>query len=1408
MSPSVSLCRLRLLVMSDGDLDPEEWDHWQAARSESPRAADIALQKRMHSDQMEAHAVGVGFEETLSWFGPIRDSAARRLVFEYAESLLANGAGGGCPAALQRLALDRAGHAPDEDRHAAGSCVVLLSHAETDLLVVERARRLFPRDMPSVRCGSLANVSHLSQLLERIGSRNRHLVVIVRVHGLVSAVSGLDALVHLADREGWSLITISGTTSDATDLPRSHAVTDDLVRRLSRYFMEGGSLNVAHALRYVAAGLLQAPVSYQEVLPMPAHGLYHPDLLVTSEAEWNGFRDASRPCVGVLFYRAHVLSANLEFVDAMIRALEARGLSALGIFTSSLRERDGEGIPCALRLLSELPDLFVSTVSYPVFILSSVDLPSSPDPQSPFERLRVPLLQGICCAMPRSQWQQSARGLPPAETAMNVALPECDGRITGPPISFKESHRYVPDAERLGRLAGLAQKLVALRRQPVQERRVAIVLNNSGGKAQRVGSAVGLDVPASLLVLLRSLGDAGYVVGDLPASSAALMDELLARGSYDARHPLNEADAWRFPRERYAEWFERQSQGFQDALSRRWGTPQRRGFALPPPAFDSATQASRGDLEPTEPHTDETHFKFAGLAFGNVIVAIQPPRAYGMDTDSMYHAGDLPPTHHYAAFYRWLSDVAGVDAVVHLGAHGTLEWLPGKSVALSGDCAPDVLLGELPLVYSFVVNNPGEAAQAKRRTHAVIVDHLTPPVTEAGVAGALVQLGRLVEDYYRAEAFDPAKLPLLRQQIWHWIRTEKLEAELRQIRKERHGDHIHGWDETPNPVGLPRALDQLSGRAFAHLVADLDAYLCDIGRAQIRSGLHVLGRPPEGEELIELLFALTRRSQGSVPALSSALACALGVDSDKLAAGTGVWQDPLPRHLQAAVGERSTTAELRCAIDELARALIRDLAAHAFAQRMIAPLLARRAIEGSRDLVAVLEFVCGSLAPRLANTTDELDNILLALCGLYVPAGPSGSPLSGMAHVLPTGRNLYTVDPRTLPTPAAWVTGQQLASGALERYRRDTGTYPETVTLSLWGTPAMRTGGDDLAQALALIGVRPCWDKESRCLRGFEPVSLDELGRPRIDVTLRVSGFFRDAFPSLIHLFAEAAHAVAQLPETPEQNFVRKHWLVTRARLLEGGQEPEEAARRASLRVFSSKPGHYGTGVGEALERGAWNTRKQLGAVATLHAGWAYSDRYPDGLESPQLLREQLSQSSLVLHTQDVAENDIFDSSEVFEYQGGLIAAIEALSGTRPRAYLGDTTSAHGAQTRTLQAQAFRVFRSRVLNPKWHAAMRNHGYRGAMEMAASVEAAFGFAATAGLLTDEMFQGMADALAAGENRGFLQQHNVWALNAIAQRLLEAHQRGLWSAPSEATLQELRAALLQSETTIEQATESSA
>jgi cobaltochelatase CobN len=983
---------------------------------------------------------------------------------------------------------------------------------------------------------------------------------------------------------------------------------------------------------------------------------------------------------------------------------------------------------------------------------------------------------------------------------MNVALPEFDGRIITVPISFKEPGvrgqesgvgnqavvSYQPDLERISRVVGIALRHAMLRHKPNGAKKIAFILTNSPGKAARIGNAVGLDAPASLMRVMAAMQERGYQVTDVPDDGDALIKALIDRCSYDdtilTETQLGQA-AGRVAAGTYQRWFDELPESMRRRMIEQWGPP------------------------PGEAFLHDGHLALAGLELGNVFIALQPPRGFGMDPNAIYHQPDLAPPHHYLALYRWLRDVWRADALVHMGKHGTLEWLPGKGVGLSADCCPDAFLADLPLFYPFILNDPGEGAQAKRRSHAVIIDHLTPPMTSADAYGPLGQLMQLVDEYYQVEMLDPSKMPLVQKQIWDLIQEANLQGDLKFLMQAKHGDHVHEWEEALTADGTPVTLAQMRGQEISHLVQELDGYLCELAGAQIRDGLHIFGQALEGEHLIGLLQALTRVPNLEIPSLPEALAAFLDVDWHRLNADKGARIEVVPERLQN-VADRPlvTNADVIEVLDELGRHLLELLQRGDFAASKIEEVVAdalgseperqRGSDENPRwrsgsDLRNVLTFVAERLVPALRRTPDEIENLLRGLEGEYVPAGPSGAPTRGMAHVLPTGRNFYAVDPRTLPSLAAWQVGQELACEVVERHRDETGVYPESVGISIWGTSAMRTHGDDVAEVLALLGVRPAWQKENRRLIGVELIPLAELGRPRIDVTVRISGFFRDAFPHLIQLLDQAVQMVIAVDEPPEQNFIRKHYLA----------EIAACGEAAAYRIFGSKPGCYGAGLLALIDERNWHDDADLAETYVNWGGYAYTAT-ETGIDARASFRRRLEQVEVAVHNQDNREHDIFDSDDYFQFHGGMIATIRALTGKKPRHYFGDTHDPSHPVVRDLKEEVLRVYRTRVVNPKWLESITRHGYKGGLELAATVDYLFGYDATANVVDDWMYEQVAQVYALDPAlQEFFARSNPWAWQAITERLLEAGERGLWQAPKAETLQSLRNANLASDALLE-------
>jgi cobaltochelatase CobN len=740
------------------------------------------------------------------------------------------------------------------------------------------------------------------------------------------------------------------------------------------------------------------------------------------------------------------------------------------------------------------------------------------------------------------------------------------------------------------------------------------------------------------------------------------------------------------------------------------------------------------------------------------------------------------------------------QAIVHVGKHGNLEWLPGKSIALSADCYPEVAFGPLPHFYPFIVNDPGEGAQAKRRAQAVILDHLTPPLTRAELYGPLQQLERLIDEYYEAQSLDPTRLPIIRDRITNLVLQEQLHQDL-------------GIELDP-----AQAQTQL-----AEFLTRADGYLCELKEAQIRDGLHIFGQLPQGRQLRDLIVAIARHPGAGRLGLTRALAQAWGLDFDPLTAdfaepwqfsANGNSQTAIAPHLQARLANCRIQGDVVELLEQQAAELVEEVLAgppsplnFGGAKSNQLPVPPRigglGGLHVSPALQQELDWISTHLLPNLQQTPAEITNLLHGLSGGYVPSGPSGAPTRGRPEVLPTGRNFYSVDIRAIPTESAWDVGRKAAEALIERYTQEHGEFPRTLGLSVWGTSTMRTGGDDIAEALALLGVQPIWDGPSRRLVDFEVLPVSVLGRPRVDVTLRVSGFFRDAFPNLIALFDQAVEAVAALPEPAADNPLAAQVVQESDRWQTSGLTPEQAAERSRYRVFGSKPGAYGAGLQGLIEAQNWTDDADLARAYINWSSYAYT-RSGEGRSAPEAFEQRLQQMQIVLHNQDNREHDLLDSDDYYQFQGGLTAAVRSVSGQNPQTYFGDHSLPQNPKIRTLSEEVTRVYRSRVVNPKWIAGVMRHGYKGAFEMAATVDYLFAYDATAHCVADHMYQGVATAyLLDPEVQAFVQQHNPWALRDMAERLLEANQRGLWQGAPLEMLEELRSLVHQAEGVIEAA-----
>ena len=1197
--------------------------------------------------------------------------------------------------------------------------IVLLSAADTELACFAQAKGRLGAGAPTLRLANLMQLGHnlsVDRYAEQV-IEGAQLVIVRLLGGESYWPYGVERLSAVCEVHGIPIAWLPGDDKPDAGLATRSTLPPAAAETLWRYCTHGGIDNAREALRY-AATLIGRESDWCPPRPVPRAGLYWPGEGVLDLDALTGHWRDGMPRACVVFYRALLQGGSLAPVDALVAALRDTGLDPLPVFVTSLRDKPAADLIGTL-MRTAGPKIVLNATGF------AVSRPGAPQ-ETPFAESGVPVLQAIFAGATERQWADAIRGLSPRDIAMNVALPEVDGRILTRAVAFKTEARFdaatqapivvsMANEERCRFVAALAAAWVRLACAAPAERRIALVLANYPNRDGRIGNGVGLDTPASTVRIMAALADAGYRVEHPPANSAALMATLQAGPTNAADSRTKPADAT-LPLADYAR-FATLPDKVRTTVAERWGEPEADPFYRP----------------------DEGCFALPVVRFGNVVVAIQPARGYNIDPATSYHDPDLPPPHGYLAFYAWLRTSFDAHAVVHVGKHGNVEWLPGKALALSAECFPEAALGPIPHIYPFIVNDPGEGSQAKRRTAAVIVDHLTPPLTRAGSHGAMEELERLVDEFYDAASVDPRRCALLSARIL----------------------------ELAASIGLDQDCGILASDGSDDALRKLDGYLCEIKEMQIRDGLHIFGEAPAPARRTELLRAIARSVRGpgaGEASLLRALAADLALGIDPLSAALGEpWQGPWPEALSNGVAWRSTGDTVE-RLETLAVSLI------AGTYRLPAEWAAS---------TAVLRAVEETIGPALDASADaETTGLLTALDGRFVEPGAAGAPTRGRADVLPTGRNFYSVDTRQVPTAAAWQLGWKSAQLLVEHYAQTHGDWPRAMALSAWGTSNMRTGGDDIAQALALLGARPRWEGPSGRVTGFEIMPLDLLDRPRVDVTLRVSGFFRDAFPGLIDLFDSAVRAVAALDENADDNPLAAKVAADAALLARNGTSETHARRLASYRVFGSKPGAYGAGLQALIDECGWADTSDFAAAYVAWGGWAYGAG-EGGTAEHALFERRLGAVEAVVQNQDNREHDLLDSDDYYQFEGGLAAAVTVHAGRAPALYHNDHSVPDAPRIRTLADELGRVVRARVTNPRWIAGVMRHGYKGAFEIAATVDYLFAFAATTGAVKDHHFDAVFDAYVADDDvRAFMEGANPAALRELAERLLEAQERSLW------------------------------
>lgn len=1230
--------------------------------------------------------------------------------------------------------------------------LVFLSAADTEIHSLNKAYGELVKlvsgkrdDLPSLR---IANLVYLKQELtidtyvEEVLKHAR--LIICRLLGGKNYYPYLiEAISHACKEHHIPVLFLPGYDVPDVELLELSTANVRMGDTVWKYLCAGGKQNHLNCLKFLFHHFFHIPFEYLATQITPDLFFFHPQKGIITETEQEIICKNKQPNVLLLVYQTHYLADNLEPVYYLTEQLEKNNINALLVFVNHLR--DPHTVERLYALATDTGtrkiNAIINTTSFSIRSLND-----DTEADFIFSKINAPVIQSIFASCTKEIWESNLFGLTPTDVAMNIALPEMDGRIITTAVSFKSSLgrdaitdsdilKYSTHTEGCDFIIAFTKRWIHIQQKSNAEKKIALIMPNYPNKDSRLANGVGLDTPASVVAILDSLKQHGYTTGEfIPGTSEELMNLLTHYITNDQETFLYRPFQVSLSAQQFHRHYKNLAPALRKKIEQQWGAPE-----------DS-------------PNFHQDAFVIPGFLLQHVFVSIQPSRGYNQDEKAIYHSPDLPPTYAYLAFYFWLQDVFQADALVHVGKHGNLEWLPGKSLALHpSSCFPAALMPPVPHFYPFIVNDPGEGTQAKRRTHAIIIDHLIPAMTRAESYGELTKLEQLIDEYYEAFNIDPKRTISIRSQIKQLVNASHLQTD------------------------LGTSLDDMDA-----LLLKLDAYLCELKEAQIRDGLHILGTLPQGDQLLDLLIALHRLPGNGQLGLTQALAKDLGLAFDPV-------QDDLQQSFSAEQirgtvfnGEHPfATCRINGHAVEVLELILRQLLSQHFSIAITSDAsdnLFSFGIASCKHTLQLCTYIATHTLPKLERTTEELTNLIRGLNGNFIQPGCSGAPTRGRLDVLPTGRNFYSVDVRTIPTETAYQLGTKSANLIIDRYLQEHGDYPESIGISVWGTATMRTGGDDIAQAFALMGVKPVWQQANRRVADFEVIPLLLLKRPRIDVLLRISGFFRDAFPDVISLFNAVVEKLATLDEPLEQNPIRKRFLTEKEDWKCKGVDEQKAHKRALFRVFGSKPGAYGAGLQAVIDEKNWQTKKDLSTIYINWSGYAYgADRI--GESAHEVFEKRLTDLQIVMHNQDNREHDILDSDDYYQFQGGMANAVNTLSGEQPAIYFGDHARPENPKVKTLKEELLKVYRSRVVNPKWIAGVKRHGYKGAFEMAATLDYLFAYDATTGLVDDFMYEGIAqEYLFDADNRQFLEKVNPWALKDMTERLLEAIQRGMWKTPA--------------------------
>lgn len=1177
-------------------------------------------------------------------------------------------------------------------------------------------------------------------------------MIFVTMHGGLTHFKSLDSIIEKFEGRK-SFFIYSGFEDENRIMLERSGISQREYQEILKYVMSGSTYNCKNLIEYLAACYGGVKIEYNPPEPLKWEGIYYPGKIIENYKDYlvQG-RQSGKPVIGILFYSKYMHDDDTAHIDALIKEVESLGAYPAAVYTSSA---PNPSIGCKgfkwtvdnilmMDGISQV-DAIINTMSYSQSIMSSPGDGTQTIDKSIFEDINVPVLQAMSTFQTYEDWKSNLRGLDMMSLSSSVYYPEFDGQIIAVTFAYcelikddiGEKRIHKPIYERINRVCRLALNWAKLGKKLNRDKKVAILFHNMPPRNDMIGCAFGLDTPQSVYLMVKALKKEGLYTEYEFENGDEIINKIINGVSNDTRWLPAEKALERsvdiISGDLYRRWFNKLSDTVKEQLIRDWSTP------------------------PGEYMVHEDQLPVPGIINGNIFIGLQPPRGYDEKAEEVYHSTDIVPPHQYIAFYKWIRNAFKADAIVHVGTHGTLEWLPGKEIGLSENCYPDITIDDIPHMYPYSITVLGEGIQAKRRSDAVILDHLIPSLMLSGTYEDMEEIDDLIKQYYQARQIDKGKLGYLQAEI-----TEKV------IKNDYHTD-----------LNITQAEIEADFEKFIEI---LHSWIEEIKNTLIKDGLHVFGTAPTEERLENLVCSLLRLPNGKVPSLIQGTCKACGYDYE---------------HIKDVPHETDDSGRTNFMIinemENTSRKIMKEFVNYGFDEGKIEELLGEYFKDCDKktidDIEETLHFTAQVVRHKLEATTDEIKYLIEGVNGRFVPPGGGGAPTRGNVRILPTGRNFYSIDPASVPTRASWKVGKQLGDKMIERYIKDEGKLPEAVAIVVYAGETMKTCGDDIAEILYLMGIKPKWMENSDKVIGLEVIPIEELKRPRIDVTLRVSGLFRDTFPNIIEMIEDAVNLAAGLDEGEEDNYIRMNFIREVNSLVENGADVETAQEEAGMRIFSDPPGTYGAGVDKLINSKNWDDYRDLGNVYTLWGGYAYGKNI-HGRRATEVFARRLSQAQISIKNESSMEIDMLESDDFYNYHGGLIAAIRAKSGEKPRSYCGNTADPSRVKMNDAREEAAKIMRSRILNPKWFEGLRPHGYKGAQEISAMVDFVFGWDATSDIIEDWMYEKISENyLFNDERREWIKSVNPWAIHNMVERLLEAQQRGMWNAKEE-SLKKLR------------------